>query len=351
MATLTALDFLSGKSAPDIPGAVVCFGEDDFLRRLAREHLRQLLFADSDDFSTRRIAGREAELAEVLDDLRTVSLFGAERTLVLVEDADDFVSKHRPQLESYLEKPSSAGVLILDVRTWPKNTRLFKALDKSGLQIDCSSPKPAALRSWLAKWAPSRHGAKLDGSAAELLLEIIGPELGLLDQELAKLAAYAGSEGKITAEMVKELVGGWRAKTTWEMLDAALGGEAREALTQLDRLLSAGEHPVALLGPIGFTLRRFASTARIINRAQAAGKRITVRDALKQAGIKPFVIAKSESQLRQIGPQRAARLDRWLLDADLALKGESRLPPRFVLEQLICRLSKAAARPAAANSR
>lgn len=342
MATQTALDFLAGKSAPEIPGVVACFGEDDFLRRLVCEKLREILFADGDDFSSRRVTGRDAELATVLDDLRTVSLFGSERTLVQIDDADDFVSKHRSNLETYLGKPSSAGILILDVVKWPKNTRLYKTLDKTGLQIDCASPKPGKLRTWLSKWSNAQHGAKLDGGAAEMLLEIIGPELGLLDQELAKLAAYAGAEQKISADMVRDLVGGWRAKTTWEMLDAALGGEAREALTQLDRLLSAGEHPVALLGPIGFTLRRFAAAARNIDRTQAAGKRITVRDALAKAGTKPFVMAKSEQQLRQIGPQRASQLDRWLLDADLALKGASQLAPRMVLEQLVCRLSKSA---------
>ena len=342
MATLTALDFLSAKSPPEIPSVVACFGEDDFLRRLARDRLRETLLADGEDFSSRRVTGKDAELATVLDDLRTVSLFGSDRTLVQLDDADEFVSKHRGQLEKYLEKPSNAGVLILEVRAWPKNTRLYKALDKTGLQIDCAAPKPAKLRSWLNKWSSARHGAKLDGAAAELLLEIIGPELGLLDQELAKLAAFAAEEARITAQMVKELVGGWRAKTTWEMLDAALGGEAREALSQLDRLLAAGEHPVALLGPIGFTLRRFAAAARNIDRTQAQRKRITVRDALAQAGIKPFVLAKSEQQLRQIGPKRAGKLDRWLLEADLALKGASRLAPRFVLERLVCNLSKAA---------
>ncbi|MDA7978409.1 MAG: DNA polymerase III subunit delta [Pirellulales bacterium] len=337
---LSALDFLSVKTEPTIPAVVICFGEDDFLRRLVRKRIRKFIFGEGDDFSSRTVSGKDADLAIVMDDLRTVSMFGAERTLVLMDAADDFVTQHRTALESYVQKPSSAGVLVLDVRKWPKNTRLYKTLDKTGMQIDCAAPKPGKLRGWLSKWSSSQYGAKLDGAAAESLVEIIGSELGLLDQELAKLAAYAGAEQKITAEMVRDLVGGWRAKTTWEMLDAALGGDAREALTQLDRLLNAGEHPVALLGPIGFTLRRFATAARTIDRMQSTGKRITVRDALSQAGIKPFVMAKSEAQLRQIGPVRAARLDRWLLNADLDLKGASRLAPRMILERLVCQLSR-----------
>lgn len=70
---------------------------------------------------------------------------------------------------------------------------------------------------------------RLDPQAAELLAERVEPELGLVDQELAKLASIAGEGGTITTEMVHEAVGGWRAKTAWDMLDAAMAGEPRTA--------------------------------------------------------------------------------------------------------------------------
>jgi DNA polymerase-3 subunit delta len=92
----------------------------------------------------------------------------------------------------------------------------------------------------------------------------------------------------------------------------------------------------------------------LIEQADAAGRRLSLRDALERAGFKAFTLSKAESQLRQIGRARAARLYRWLLEADLALKGASSSPTRgrLVLERLVIRLSTAAAesasRPAAA---
>ena len=44
-----------------------------------------------------------------------------------------------------------------------------------------------------------------------MLVEMIGPELGLLDQELAKLALAAGSGGTITADDLRQMVGALRA--------------------------------------------------------------------------------------------------------------------------------------------
>jgi DNA polymerase-3 subunit delta len=173
---------------------------------------------------------------------------------------------------------------------------------------------------------------------------MVEPELGLLDQELAKLAAYAGAEKQITADIVTQLVGDWRVQTAWEMLDAAAAGDAAQALTLLDHLLYGGEVPIVLLAQMASSLRRFATATRLIQLAEGRGQRLQLREALTRAGFKPFVIGKAETQLRQIGRVRAGKLYTWLIDADLALKGASSSPPRarFVLEQLICRLSKAA---------
>src|SRR5439155_881089 len=122
-------------------------------------------------------------------------------------------------------------------------------------------PAPARVLKWLVSWCQQQYRAKLEPAAAELLLETVEPDLGLLNQELAKLASLAGVDGTITGEMVREVVGGWRAKTAWDMLDAALAGNTRTAMVQLDRLLLSGEVPIALLGQISASLRRFAAAA------------------------------------------------------------------------------------------
>jgi DNA polymerase-3 subunit delta len=61
---------------------------------------------------------------------------------------------------------------------------------------------------------------------------------------------------------------------------------------------------------------------------------------------------RAERQLRQLGRERAARLYRWLLEADLALKGSHSAPhrARLVLEKLLVRMAKHFS-PAAARGR
>ncbi len=356
---LHGIDYLT-KPGKYPPAAVcVAFGDETFLKRLTLTELRrQVLGEGGSDFSLTTFDGPAADLRSVMDEVATVAMFGGRRRMVVVDDADDFVSRHRAVLEDYVTRPRGSGVLVLVVKKWAANTRLFKTVAEHGLQIECKTPPPARLLKWLIAWAKSHHGATLSPDAAEMLVDMAGVEMGLLDQQLAKLAVSvdkdsAGEPQAIDAGLVKDLVGGWRAKTAWDMIDAVAEGNAQEALRQLDRLILAGEHPISLLGQMSSTLRRFAAATRIVQQNERAGRRSSLRNVIVEAGFKPFVADKAEFQLKKIGRERGSQLYRSLLDADIALKGVSSSPPkaRLVLEQLIVRLSDAAAHRPVASAR
>ena len=243
---LPAIDYLTQpEKHPPRPVCAV-FGNESFLRRQAILCLRAaLLGSDESELSLRAFDGESVLFRDVHEELSTVAMFGGTR-LAVVERADDFVSRYRAELEDYAAKPARSGVLLLDLESFPSNTRLYKAIAAEGLLIDCSQPAGTRLIKWLVEWARQTHGAQLSQTTAEMLVDLIGPELGLLDQELAKLALMTGSDKKITPELIGQAVGGWRARTTWEMLDAALDGNVDMAMQQLDRLLAAGEQPVGL---------------------------------------------------------------------------------------------------------
>lgn len=339
---LDALDYLAHPKKHPPSGVCVLFGDERFLKRQVLDQLTESVLSGEDaEFSTSVFDGQTLELRDAMDALSTRALFGGGRHLVIVEAADDFVSANRPALEDYVAQPKTASVLVLDVKTWASTTRLYKALAESGLQIECRFPPPARLVKWLTNWSTKQHRANLEAEAADLLIETVDGGLGQFDSELAKLASLAGPEGTITAAMVAEAVGGWRAKTAWQMLDSALDGDAPGALLQLDRLLLGGEVPIALLAQISSSLRRLAAAARVVAQAEVAKRQVSLRQALQDAGVKPFLLGKIEPQLRKLGRTRAGHLYRWLLEADLALKGTSSAPARsrLVLEELIVRIS------------
>jgi DNA polymerase-3 subunit delta len=335
-----ALDYLFQAEPAPPPAVCAVFGDEAFLRREVLRVLREaVLGKEEGDFSFSTLEGDRAAWHDVAEELATVAMFGGGKRLVFLEEADDFVKRYRSELEDYVARPSRTGVLVLELDSLPSNTRLHKLLAARGGLIDCSAPKEIHLTKRLVDWASRRHGVGLSLAAAEMLVELVGPEIGLLDQELAKLALTAEAGKKISPETIARSVGSWRVKTAWVMLDAALDGKPAEALRQLDRLLAAGEQPIGVLAQIAATLRRLGAATRLVLQTEAAGRRPVLASALEQAGVKPFVLKKVEQQLRRLGRRRGAKIYDWLLDADLDLKGDSRLPPRLILERLLIRLA------------
>ena len=128
-----------------------------------------------------RFAGAQASLADVLDELFTLPFF-SRRRLVVVEEADTFVTKYRKDLEAYVETPSSSAALLLQVKQWTSTTNLAKLVDKLGLAIECNAlPEKQAAKvvSWLTQYAriAMRRRAR-PAAAANLLVELVGLEIG-----------------------------------------------------------------------------------------------------------------------------------------------------------------------------
>ena len=352
-APVHAFDFLEKPGHAVRSGVCVLFGDEALLKRHALKTIVRQILGDDDDVPFTTFEGEQTPWRDVHDELSTVSLFSSGPRLVVVEDADKFVSSFREELEDFASSASD-GVLVLLVESWPGNTKLFKRVAESGLAIECRGPQvqrgkkkvldTRRLLKWLVHWAKSTHNVKLEAAAAEEMLELVGPELGLLDTDLAKLALFVEPGGSVNRQMVDDIVGGWRTKSIWDLVDAAAEGNAAEALAGIDRLLQMGEAPQALFGQIAWSLRRYAAATRLYQQGERSGRRISLDAALEQAGFRRFELKDAQQRLRQIGRNRAGELYRWLLDTDLALKGSHSQGDRarLKLERLLVRLAKQA---------
>src|SRR6476620_9362837 len=171
--TIHAFDYLAAPASNKPASIVAAFGDEPFLKRLVLKELRRQVLGDDADvpIATYDCADRMPDWRDVADELATASLFGGGKPrLVILERADAFVSANRPKLEDYVAKPRASGVLVLDVDEWPANTRLYKALEQSGLQSDCRPPQkkgkskdidePAIVK-WIVTWGKSQHAIAL----------------------------------------------------------------------------------------------------------------------------------------------------------------------------------------------
>jgi len=274
---------------------------------------------------------------------------GAKRNIV-VRGADKFLTAHRAEIESFIAKPSGAARLILELDSLASNTRVYKSLAKDYLLVACGAGTDSKLgvtaatrRKFLCSYVAPRHQTKLGAAAADALIEMLGEDIGILDTEIAKLALYLEPGGTIDESLVRDIVAGWQGKTVWQITDAIAAGDAAEALRQLDKLMSGGQRPIALLPQIAWSLRRLGMAATVVQSLENRGERWTLEGALAAAGVnRPHEIGRAKGQLKSLGRARGLQLLPWLLDADLRLKGthsaEGR--DRFLLEQFVMRLAK-----------
>lgn len=336
---MLALDILKKPELLTPRPICVVAGDDLFLRNESIATLARAVFPKPEDrIGLTRRSGDSASLADVFDELCTPSFFSDKRMVVL-DPADDFVSNHRAELEKYAEKPAMESVLVLSVKSFPASTRLAKSLAKNteiGLLIEAGAPKEAELSGWIIGRA-AIYQTKIERDAATLMVELIGPETGLIDRELEKLsiACHDGKKSLIRREDVARYVHSGHVESVWTMIELAATGHSAKALEYLDSLLGAGEHPIKLIAAMASNLRKLHHAGMLrFNKMEATA-------AFKEAGMMTFpkALDAAMAQHKHLGPTRVRNLPAILLQADLDLKGWSELPDRTVMERLILKLA------------
>ncbi|NBB94511.1 MAG: DNA polymerase III subunit delta [Planctomycetes bacterium] len=305
----------------------VLHGKDAFLREDARKAIIHRLVGDADPQTCLATFDGEAALAEVLDELRTLPFLASHR-VVIVREADAFVSANRETLEDYFENPSSSGTLILEVGAWPKNTKLAKKLPAAGKLIECDSPQGGKLVTWIRK-AGQRHGKVVDNAAAALLAEWVGNDLATLENELAKLACYVGNRETVTADDVTAVVAATAGPEAFAVTNAVIAGDIAAALRATFAALQTRGAEFALLGQLAWHVRRSLQAVQAIRAGQ--NRQSAIRAAKVFYNQREF-----EGMLKRRGERKLQQDMRRVLRADLGMKGG--LAARAAMQDLVVQL-------------
>ena len=273
----------------------------------------------------------EVTPATILEELQTIP-FLTERRVVVVKNADDFVSKNRELLEGYFDNPSPTGTLILTVKSWPGNTKLAKKLSKVGKLIIIAEPKAFELPRRLIQYAADAHDKKLAPEAAELLVELTGETLGLLYSEIDKLALFAGTEKHIKAHHVESLTGHNRMFNAFAVIDAVTAGNAVDAVTRLRNMFARDKSAeFTVVGAFAFQLRRMFNAKVLLEKGLGPA---AVASKLRIWGNKNAFFA----QLRKMGLKQIGSTLERLAEIDYEIK-TGRTKARVAIERLVLKLA------------
>lgn len=293
---------------------------------------------------------------DILDEVRTVSMFGKYK-LVIVEIDDNFLNRHKDKLLEYIKRPSSINCLVLDVPSIDKRTRLAKALDnKHGVLIECNklydSPAPweknrpeydSELTRWITMHAKN-YNKMMNLKTAFCLLEKTGNNLAIIDKQIDALSIYVGDKPEITVVDIQELLGLSHREKLFHLLDAIGMKDVVSAIKAAKKMFVLGienerknitydEKSIAIviINSIHKRMKDLWKTIKILDKG---GKK---EDILSGVSIRRPFIDKFLKQAQNFTVKEMPGKWEHMLEADLLCK-TSHLPPTFIIEQLITKL-------------
>ena len=257
------------------------------------------------------------------------------------DDEEDENSGDAGVLASYLSDPTPGTVLIIEASRYDfegedkaKLERVRKFFSALTQQVEFRPFEPQEARA-LAQSLAKKLGLQLGLAELALLLEATGGDASRITVEIEKLALFAGTARKITAEDIASLVPDAQQTTIFALVAALGRGERGRALEILDTLVRQGEYM-----PLALTF--LATQFRMALVAREAGLRNAsqIQAHFNKIGARMWPDrARQIEQTVSAFPQ--ARLEKAvvrLFEADRSLR-DARPDDRVVMEEMILALT------------
>lgn len=271
-------------------------------------------------------------ITEVFDELRTLP-FLADKRVVLIKDADKFISSNRHLLENYFDNPCPTGILVLTVESWPAKTKLAGKLSACGKLIAVTEPKGKQLSRRLIQYALDAHKKKLSSEGAELIIDLTENELCRLYIEIDKLALLSEGQREIKIEHIESLLGHNRLFNAFEVIDSCIAGSVGEAVGRFREMLAADSSAeYRVVGAFAYHIRRMFIAKSLLSKGLHKDK---IAGQLKIWPNKEGFFA----QIRALTLEQIGALLEQLALIDYAIK-TGRTKAKVAVEQLVLRLAE-----------
>jgi DNA polymerase III subunit delta len=193
--------------------------------------------------------------------------------------------------------PTTSVCLVAHTRVTPANPVLKAVQRLRGRISEHPLLRGRELRGWVERRVTERR-LRLPRGAVDHLLLVVGADLGRMDSELDKLAAFAGGGRTVSLEDVRILAGGAEQLATWDVLERLLTPPHARGAAAVDTLIEDGIAPLYLLSILAGQLREVLVASEVLSGGGGASA------VAARLGLPPW---------------RAERLARWASRVDPAL--------------------------------
>jgi DNA polymerase-3 subunit delta len=352
---MTPAQFLARMKKREFVPAYLFVGVESYQRRACLEALLRAALGDADrDNAVTRYDLNETEIAGVVDDARSLSLFASDR-VILIRNAEAALPKGRVAEEPDEETPRSQGdllagylrdaspgvVLVFDCDRYDlegddkakldRVRKFYAAIHDTVEMRRYTVEEAAAETATLAR----RAKMEIESDAVALLIESLAADVARIAVEIEKLSLYAGSGRAVTTGDIAALVPDARATTIFALVGALGRRDRGRALALLDTLVKEGEYlPLALSFLAGqFRLALVAKEAGLRSAQQIQGH-------FTRAGV-PVWSSRAEQVSQTVSKFSGEQLRRGIqlvYEADRGLR-DARPDDRVIMERFVMELT------------
>ena len=304
------------KAPPDGVRVVLVYGPDEGLVRERAEALGKTVVEDlSDPFLVTELEGAALnnDPARLADEVSAIAMTGGRRLIRVRECADSIA----PIVESVLnETPGDALTILM---AGPLNPRsplrklAEKAKDAAALPcyVDDARSLDQVIRESLAE-----DGVEVSADAAGWLADRLGADRGVTRSELAKLALFVGSGGRVEIDDAMACVGDSADRSVDDLVFAAADGDAENIDRILTRCFQEGASPVGVLRAMTGHLMRLRT---VVGRVSTGADIDTGMKALRPPVFFKYA-GRFRGQARLWTPAALARALQLTLEAEVQCK-------------------------------
>ncbi len=316
---------MSGKTVywnqADVAPLVLVTGNESYLASRAISAIKSKLRVEHPDLEVTELAEGEYSPG-LLFTVAAPSLF-AEPRLVIIQGASEGLLEDLNQL--IVDPVENCTVVVRLPNAVGHNGKIKTSLGSKSLTISCEELKKDAEKADFVKAELQSLGKKIDAAGLKALLSAFNQDLAELGGACSQLATSASAT--ITLEIVEQTFQGRVETNAFKIADAALAGNAAEAIRLFRHGFTTGIDPVALSAALTMKIRQLA---RLFNDRNASPGAL---------GMQPWQLEKARRELSGWDESQLIKLVQLAAQTDADVKGASR-DPGFSIEKLLFAMAR-----------
>ena len=304
-------------------------GEERFLMTHFANSIESAAFSSQDTESYKDVFDGAVPAHEIIMAAETLPFF-SERRLVYIRDSRLFATGRKDDAEKmaeYLPKIPDETIMVFVESEIDRRSKLYKEMSKIGCVIDCASPTPQNLATWVTRIAKN-HNKTMTPPITSHFIRTVGTDMATISQEMNKLAAFCGDRADITPEDINSICTPTLESRIFELTKALCAKRIEDTLSRYRDMLILKESPIMVLTMI---IRQF----RIILIAKCAKEKgKTILQTAKEFNLRDFMVDEALRLGQKFTTEQLIDALKNCLDVDRNIK-TGVISPEFGVEMLI----------------